>query len=89
MREMELRTLEIDGETPYELEKVPLCLSIAEALLNILRTLPEGALAEDLEMYVQWWQTRSAVAHHRCLLSNPSPTLTECVHSNLNMIEKR
>ena len=59
-----LRTLEVDGEMPYQLEKYPLFLSCAESLLLVLADL-------ESSLYVQWWLARSAVAHHRCLLGNP------------------
>ena len=85
---MELRSLEIDGETPYELEKVPLCLSVAEALLSALVTLPEGDLASDLRVFTLWWEARCGVAHHRCLLGNPSPSLRSRVHDNFAVIEE-
>lgn len=70
-----LRTLEVDGEMPYQLEKYPLFLSCAESLLLVLADL-------ESSLYVQWWLARSAVAHHRCLLGNPSPTLCERVRAN-------
>lgn len=51
-----LRTLEVDGEMPYQLEKYPLFLSCAESLLLVLADL-------ESSLYVQWWLARSAVAH--------------------------
>lgn len=75
-----LRTLEVDGEMPYQLEKYPLFLSCAESLLLVLADL-------ESSLYVQWWLARSAVAHHRCLLGNPSPTLCERVRANQTAVE--
>lgn len=75
-----LRTLEVDGEMPYQLEKYPLFLSASESLFLILSDL-------ESSLYVQWWLARSAVAHHRCLLGNPSPTLCERVRQNQTAVE--
>lgn len=81
--EIALQTLEIDGETPYELEKFPLLLSTAESLLLLL----EDLCHDSIKLYVCWWLARSAVVHHRCLLGNPSPTLCNRVRNNQSWIE--
>ena len=80
-----LQTLEIDGETPYELEKFPLLLSTAESLLLLLEEVAHPSIC----LYVRWWLARSAVVHHRCLLGNLSPTLCDRVRSNQSWIEEQ
>ena len=80
-----LQTLEIDGETPYELEKFPLFLSTAESLLLLLEEVAHPSIC----LYVRWWLARSAVVHHRCLLGNLSPTLCDRVRSNQSWIEEQ
>lgn len=79
-----LQTLEIDGETPYELEKFPLFLSTAESLLLLL----EDISHTSIRLYVRWWLARCSVAHHRCLLGNLSPTLCNRIRSNQSWIEE-
>lgn len=55
-----LKTLEIDGETPYELMKYPLLLSTSRALLEDLMSFLESHPNQGVDVlpYVQWWLAR-------------------------------
>lgn len=55
-----LKTLEIDGETPYELMKHPLLLSMSRAILEDLYGFLQshGDHNADVMPFVQWWLAR-------------------------------
>ena len=58
--EVAIKTLEIDGETPYELMKCPLLLSVSRAILeNLYGFLQSHGDHNDAVMpFVQWWLAR-------------------------------
>ena len=58
--EVAIKTLEIDGESPYELMKCPLLLSVSRAILeNLYGFLQSHGDHNDAVMpFVQWWLAR-------------------------------
>lgn len=60
--EDQLKTLEIDGETPYSLMKYPLFLSCAHAILSVVNQLLQAKMNEtpfsDLYLFCRFWFAR-------------------------------
>lgn len=58
----QLKTLEIDGETPYSLMKYPLFLSCAHAILSVVNQLLQAKMNEtpfsDLFLFSRFWFAR-------------------------------